>query len=405
MSISRRGLLEIFEQVSEHGIENTAKLRGCTVETVKRYLRELTKDEADEEIILESIRLKKQIQRVQDTNRIERKTFREHARIENAIGELNSELINLLKTHKFNDTPKREPLTQVAGGFGIFHITDAHINELVDLHNNKYDIEIASKRYAKMVDEAVDDFESKGITHVLVAFTGDLINSDRRLDELLNMATNRSRAMFLAVELFRQVITELSWSFEVYVASVTGNESRMKKDYDWSDVLVTDNYDYSIHNILRLVLEDNDKVHFCGDCAVEKVISFGGKNILLCHGNQLGKNYDATIPKMISRYQHNGVDIDFIIFGHLHDPRIGSLYARGGSPVGANAYSENGLLLTSIASQNIYFIKEDGIDGRVITLQDYDDIIGYDLHDELMAYNAKSADRIKKRTTVFEVIV
>ena len=276
---------------------------------------------------------------------------------------------------------------------------------MVNLPNNQYDINIAAKRYARFVDEAIRDFEARGISHVLIAFTGDMINSDRRLDELLNMATNRVRAQFLAVELFKQVIEDMAVHFNIWIASVSGNESRVNKDFEWSEACVTDNYDYSIHNMLRLLFEYHEGVEFCGDCGVEKVVNFGGKNVLLMHGNQLGKNYDVSISKVKARYANNGTVIDYIIFGHLHETRISGLYARAGSPVGANAYSENGLQLTSVASQNLYYVLKDGIDGRSVLLQDVEDITGYDLHDELMEYNAKSVDKLKNPVVIFNVVV
>lgn len=402
--VSNKTLQEVFDMVQEVGIIDAADKRGVSVDTIKDYLyRYESRINDNQEIITSNVRAKKQVQKFQDTNRIERKAFREYARIENAVSEQNKEMIALLKEHSFKKSPKRVIQPPEDGSFGIFHITDAHLNELVDLHHNKYDITIASKRYARFVDEAILDFTARGISHVLVAFTGDMLNSDRRLDEKLNMATNRVRAQFLAVELFKQVIEELANHFNIWVASVSGNESRVNDEWEWSDACVTDNYDYTIHNMLRILLEYHENVEFCGDCDVEKVINFGGKNILLMHGNALGKNYDVSITKVKARYANHGTIIDYIIFGHLHEPRISGLYARAGSPVGANAYSENGLQLSSVASQNLYYILDDGIDGRTVLLQNVDNIVGYDLHDELMMYNAKSASKLKDHVTVFKV--
>jgi len=397
-------LEEVAKLVAEHGVVKAAEIRGCAIGTIERHIYRYQKLE-NQELVEANVKAKKQTQKYQDTNRIERKAFREHARVENAVTELNKEFIELLKQNSLNIHKTREVDPPTDGGFGIMQITDAHLNELVNLPNNKYDINIAAKRYARFVDEAIRDFEARGISHVLIAFTGDMINSDRRLDELLNMATNRVRAQFLAVELFKQIIEDMATHFNIWIASVAGNESRVNRDWEWSEACVTDNYDYSIHNMLRLLFEYHENVEFCGDCGVEKVVNFGGKNILLMHGNQLGKNYDVSISKVKARYSNNGTAIDYIIFGHLHEPRISGLYARAGSPVGANAYSENGLQLTSVASQNLYYVLKDGIDGRSVLLQDVEGIVGYDLHDELMEYNAKSVDKLKNPVVIFNVVV
>tara|TARA_R100000329_G_scaffold54015_1_gene49346 strand:- start:145 stop:474 length:330 start_codon:yes stop_codon:yes gene_type:complete len=52
---------------------------------------------ADKDIIETNVRLAKQKQRHQDLNRIYNKSFREHARVENAVEEYNLQLVKLLK--------------------------------------------------------------------------------------------------------------------------------------------------------------------------------------------------------------------------------------------------------------------------------------------------------------------
>jgi len=74
--------------------------------------------------------------------------------------------------------------------------------------------------------------------------------------------------------------------------------------------------------------------------------------------------------------------------------------------VGANEYSERGLQLTSRASQNIHIIySSNRIDSIKIDLQHTEHIEGYNIETEIEAYNAKSADRIRKKRTVFEVVI
>lgn len=53
--------------------------------------------EVDVELITENVKYKKQTQKFQDTNRIERKAFRENARIENAVEEYAREISQTLK--------------------------------------------------------------------------------------------------------------------------------------------------------------------------------------------------------------------------------------------------------------------------------------------------------------------
>ena len=73
-----------------------------------------------------------------------------------------------------------------------------------------YDFTVASKRLSKLVDETKKLFKCYGITKVLLAGTGDFINSDRRLAEKLASATSQVRASLLATYLIQQVIIDLA---------------------------------------------------------------------------------------------------------------------------------------------------------------------------------------------------
>ena len=59
------------------------------------------------EIIEKNVRLAKTTQKLNDINRVERKSFREHARIENAVESLNIELIKILKEKNLSKLTKK----------------------------------------------------------------------------------------------------------------------------------------------------------------------------------------------------------------------------------------------------------------------------------------------------------
>lgn len=123
-----------------------------------------------------------------------------------------------------------------------------------------------------------------GITNVLLAMSGDLLNSDRRLDELLSMATNRAKATFLAVDILQQVILDLNSNFNVSTCMVTGNESRVKQEWGWSKSLASDNYDYTIFKTLEYIFRDTD-INFIDGDPTEMVVEVAGQNLLILHGN------------------------------------------------------------------------------------------------------------------------
>ena len=380
---------------------NKGKQRHFCKKCCYKTVNPLTSDDAI--ILKENVRLAKQKQSAQDLNRIERKSFREFARIENAAGKYNEELVKIFKDNNLSKLTKKHKSKNSA--VGVIQFSDVHFNELVSIPNcNKYDFSIASARCRTFVDQAIKYFKAFDIDNVLLVQSGDLLNSDRRLDELLQMATNRTKATFLAVDIFQQIILHLNESFNVSVVSVTGNESRVKKDYGWVDLIATDNYDYTIFQTLKYLFKGSEITFIEGD-PIEKVVNVAGQNLLIIHGHGgIKTGIEKSINQMIGRYRMRGTKIDYIIFGHIHSARIGDLYSRSSSMVGANDYSEKALNLSGRASQNCYIFYENGNrDGIKIDLQNYGN--GYDIQQSLESYNAKSSSKLNQGTTIFKVVV
>jgi predicted phosphodiesterase len=368
---------------------------------LRKSVKEIVKYSiSDQEIVEYNVRLAKQKQKAQDINRIERKSFREHARLENALVEYNRDLIKLLKRHSFDTKVKiHKDDTKAAI---IVHIADTHFNELVDLECNKYDFKIAAKRLEKFAHYIKKYCDMYCVNSVLIAITGDLLNSDRRLDEKLSMSTNRAKATFLGTHLLKQFIVDINQVANVSIACVTGNESRVNEELGWVDIVASDNYDFTIFEMLRLLLPDITFIR--GGNSLEVIVNVAKQNVLLIHGHQLGKMDSNQVGKVISKYARKGTTIDFIICGHLHETMITDTLARSSSLVGANAYSENALNLYSRAAQNIYIMMEDGRHDIRIDLQD-SKFKGYPIDLELASYNAKSLQKTYKRETVFKIIV
>ena len=98
----------------------------------------------------ENVKLSKKVQKQQDMNRIKNKSFREHARIENAVTELNTEIKEIFKNHELPKKIFRTKSIKASKKVGgMFHLTDLHLNELVNIMSNRYDFNIASQRIRK----------------------------------------------------------------------------------------------------------------------------------------------------------------------------------------------------------------------------------------------------------------
>ena len=398
-------ILELFDngqnyiEISDYLIDTYGL--DVSIDYLRKKIREVVHHLiADKDIIEYNIRLAKQKQKFQDLNRIERKAFREDSRQENALIEYNSEIIKLLKRESLKTKlSKKKHNTEAAI---VVQIADTHFNELVEIESNKYDFDIASKRLQKYAYKVKEYVKFHKANKVLISITGDLINSDRRLDEKLSMATNRAKATFLGVHLLKHFILDINEIAEVQVCCVTGNESRVNFELGFVDMVASDNYDFTIFEMLRLLLPD---INFLRGDALELVVEINGKNMLVIHGHQLSKMDSNVVGKVISKYSAKGVIIDFIICGHLHETMIRDNICRSASLVGSNAYSENALNLSGTAAQNIYCFTDDGRHDVRIDLQETDGWDGYNIKEELFAYNAKSVQKTHKKETIFKIII
>ena len=358
---------------------------------------------ANTPLMEESLKDRKQLQKSRDTLRLIRKRGRHIDRADNAIEELSNALIEVFKENQYvYTTVEHKTKTEGLKNIGILQFSDAHFDEIINLKYNKYDFSIASARCKTYIEKAILYFKATGVEKVLFAMTGDLINSDRLYEEAMTNATNRAQAMFLAVEIISNMIKELNDNgFNVSVLSVAGNESRLEKDITFNKSIVSGNYDITINNMLKIVFKESKGVEFIDqDDPNEIVVCINGINILALHGHQKGFGIDPekAIAKIVRRYANNGTIINFVIFGHMHQTLQSDLYARSSSLPGANAYSENALMLTSRAAQNLFVVSATGIDSVKVDLQNVDPDNCYNITKELEAYHAKSAE---KDTTIY----
>lgn len=350
--------------------------------------------EEDPEIIAENLKLAKQKQRLQDSQRIERKSFREFARADNMIVSLHEQILENLEKYNFADLTAEHEHDYVSP-VGVVQLSDLHFNELVnDLSGNVFNMGMASKRIHKHISEAKKIFNAFGIKNVALFMTGDVLNSDRRVSEITESATNRSNAMFVAVDVLQQAIRDLNKDFNVTVASITGNESRVKEFVDWTNFLASDSYDIAIHNMLMYLFKDSKGVNFIPVTnPLECVVDVNGTKFLLVHGHghkglARTSNIENEVERIKARYASKGVVIDYVICGHIHSAFISDLYARSSGLPGSNAYSERALNLNGKASQNIFIVKPNKtIHGIKVDLQDVKGYSGYGYEESLQAYH------------------
>lgn len=368
----------------------------------------IAKQIIDKEVVLENVKLAKQKQKAQDLNRIERKSFREFARVENAISEYSQEIVKLLKCQAKSIFSKMNIVDCgiVDGGVGVVHLTDLHGNELIDLEHNQYNTSVMSRRLKKQISESLAYFKFRGVSKVVFLAGGDLLNSDRRLDELLSATTNRAKATVLVSHLITQAILHIREHYEVDIVSVLGNESRAKQEMSFSNNVISDNYDFSIMSMCREVIEASgvDGIKFHSIDKMEEVVNIGDQNWLVAHDVSKFTDKQDKTQSTIGRYGLIGKNIDFIVGGHIHAHRGTDISCRAGSLAGSNTYNEHALNLQGRASAVCYVVKGKERFYQYIDCQQADND-GYEFDSRLEAYNIKSDDKTRVRHEIIRIVV
>lgn len=392
--------------------------KGLTSTGIQRYsckdcgkYFQATIDPKDyEDVVKYNNKLAKQKQKLQDINRIKDKSYREYSRVENAISEYVKELRDIMAKNTISFNIDKPTTFDTSDAVGFIHLSDLHFNELVDIVGNSYDFKVAANRLRLLAKKSIKALSNQEVSTVYIIMTGDLLNSDRRLDEVLSMATNRASATFIAIKIMAQFINDIASHFNVKVLSITGNESRIRDEYTQLDSFATDNFDFMIYEGLKLLYESNNIQHieFISGNTLEYILSVNHTNILITHGHRLGKMTHNDLSKVVTKWSKKGIIINFIMCGHLHETQITDTLLRAGSLVGNNAYADIGLNLHSRASQNIYIIDINGnLDAIKIDLQNIPKNLDekYIIDEHLIAYNSKSVDKLKGETSILKIVI
>lgn len=394
---------KVIEYIVEHSIVNRDMLRdvwskepieGITRESVekefsifKQYctnLGDITLQESNQDFKRLAIKWR-------DINTYNNKTFREYARSINALEQLNIDLldnISYLKPREIINVDYSDIVKTYNSDVLVVQLSDLHFSEVVNEQFDRFDFTVLSKRLKKFANIIKEQYRLYNYRKIFIAITGDLINNDVIPSKLLNNSCNKAKAILLAVDILEQFILDIkSECNEIVIAFTAGNESRLDLDYNSDSSLITNNCDFIVFNILEKLLSDTG-IKFIKGFANELIVNINGNNILLTHGVIFAKgDIEKSVAELIGKYSIRGINIRYVIFGHIHCQRNSSMFSRSGGIVGGNAFSDKTLNLMSRASQNMYVVSTDGTIHTIgVDLEVYTDDM-YDVIDKLNEFN------------------
>lgn len=255
---------------------------------------------------------------------------------------------------------------------GVMQITDAHFGSDFKLGSNIVNSKVIADRLDRFSSEACDFFRAYSCDSAVVALTGDIIGSDRRLEELRQMPKGRAELLDVAFESISDAILNVSERFPVRVVSASGNESRLDQEMGFGDSSYNNSMDGILHKMLR-VWGSNVKNVDVGDFGAEVLFDAAGQTVVAMHNCPTFRRTGAakSMQQFLGRMaQERGIIVSYLMFGHDHGGAcVTPFYGNGGTVVGPDPYGARGLNATCRPSQNVYVFGRDGSrSGMVVDL-------------------------------------
>ena len=331
-----------------------------------------------------------------DLRTFQRREWRKVARADNAWSAFALQLQQSLDAYgdQLFEFPALSSVPSPDAPVLIAHLSDIHCQELIETAHNRFDFDILSQRLAVYADNIKRVGAAWGASKVIICFGGDLMNSDRRLDEQMANAAARAAATFACGNLLAQFITDLRSDFAIECFSVTGNESRAQKELTFTSRAVIDNYDAMIYWFLSELFAHAADPHITFHPLVgnEQLFHAHQQTFLLIHGHQLRADDQRAVQSLVGKHVATGQTITHILCGHIHSTRIGDLVSRNSSMCGGNAYSGEALNLASKAAQNLHICEGSRLHGLKVDLQCTKGVQGYPIGESLQTYGINTLE-------------
>ena len=244
----------------------------------------------------------------------------------------------------------------------IAMLSDIHYGLTFEGRFNKYDSQIAARRVMDYADELIRIASSQDIHNIYVVLMGDMISGAIHKTIRLENREDIVDQLIGVSELVAAFLIQLSRYFSgVTVYSVPGNHSRI--DPDTSAILRTERLDNIVTWYCKGRLSLFDNVVF-QSCMIDQTIAdftLYGKHYVCVHGD-----LDPDLHTSVNRIgQAFGIDIDYILAGHLHVPecRIEDKgFIRNGSVCGSGDDYTVKKRLFSPASQVALVVSDRGVE-------------------------------------------
>ena len=207
----------------------------------------------------------------------------------------------------------------------VLLLSDMHIGMTIDSFCNRYNVEIATKRLAKLVRDVATECIRHNVKTLHVVDLGDeihgLIHNSARLSQEYDVAEQ----VMIASDLIAQALNKLSAAVpEVTYRSCLDNHSRMMANY--RDSRDTENFGRVIAFYLEARLASNKRVLFPKD-NLDPTLGLlnlrNGESMLFAHGH-LDNPTQAVqeISGIVSSMEGGPKRVSYFCMGHYHSEKM-----------------------------------------------------------------------------------
>lgn len=250
--------------------------------------------------------------RIRDEMNLYRKSLRDEARIEG----LEHAIVTLAKELPALKYPVTKTSQLNNGAEGILMLCDWHIGQDCDNFYNKYNLDIAAKRIAKVISNTIDYCHKLNITTLHVLNLGDLIEGKINLTGRVDSNEKTIKQLMFATELMAKCLAQLEAAIPVVTyRSVTDNHSSI--DSNFKERFPGDNLNLLTTWYLQARLTSN-KIIFKNDnldIGLGRFTLKNGMKVAFFHGHEDPK--DKTLQNLVGA-THEWTDI--VCCGHWHNP-------------------------------------------------------------------------------------
>jgi transposase-like protein len=235
-------------------------------------------------------------------------------------------------------------------------LSDLHFSEVVDpsqvLFRNKYNIEIATQRFYKIIERSIDllrnHLANPNYPGIVVKLLGDMFSGNIHDELRTSNELSIFQAFHLLFEIKKNAILTLANEFnKVFIIVVPGNHSRNTPKIQ-AKSFAYENFDWHLGVMLQKFFENDERVKFLISDGYDIQYRIYNWTFRATHGAQfkggdgiigpLGPIFRGDIRKH-AQARAMDTEYDFLVLGHFHRQMMLSNIIVNGSIKGFDEYA------------------------------------------------------------------